>query len=170
MNNRQKLGYMVLGASFLIVIGVGLFLGCAKKEQPERIFTGIDWRQAVDEGEEGNESRVVSDESRELRIKRQPVRRPVPRYSSYMKDVKGNWKGYLTASESLRWLKDNGCEVQKNSDGIGYTITRDNYNPITGVRDGLHVRVTSTGLLVVGDVALTLDNKGDLRVKVLTAD
>ena len=67
------------------------------------------------------------------------MQRTPPPYNSYERDVEGKWEGYLTASESLRWLRDNGCEVQKNSDGIGYTITRDTYDHIRGGRNSLHV-------------------------------
>ena len=133
MNNRQKLGYVFLGVAVLVVIGLGLSLGCAKK-----ITDGI----IVTQGQ-----------------------RSVLPYNSYMQEVSGEWRGYLTASESLRWLKDNGCEVQESSDGIGYIITRDSYDSLD-----LYIEVMSTSGTRVGNVALTLDEKGDLRVKVFTPD
>ena len=51
MNNRQKLGYMGLGT--MIVIGLGVFLGCGNKGQSESIVAGIDLTPAVDKGEGG---------------------------------------------------------------------------------------------------------------------
>lgn len=74
-------------------------------------------------------------------------------------------KGYMTASESKRWLSNNGYQAQKKADG-GYIIERDYYDPSTRRRDTSSYELGGRGTVEFGNVTMTIDDEGALRVKV----
>ena len=74
--------------------------------------------------------------------------------------------GYMTASESERWLINNHYQVQKKADGDGYIITRNYYDPSTQHRDESRYVIGGRGTVGLENVTMTIDDKGHLRVKV----
>lgn len=74
--------------------------------------------------------------------------------------------GYMTASESERWLSNSHYQVQKKADGDGYIITRNYYDPSTQHREKSRHVISGRSTVASGTVTMTIDNKGNLRVKV----
>ncbi len=75
-------------------------------------------------------------------------------------------KDFLSPAESRRWLQNNHYQVEKKADGSGYIITRDYYDASTESRDNSRYDLGNSGLLVLGNVALTTDKNGELRVAI----
>ena len=84
--------------------------------------------------------------------------------------------GYMSDSESLTWLKNNGYHVKKRADGYGYIITRNHQGPTAGSHDKFygeikgHFTFTTDDNVTIGndtyDVTMIIDGHGHLRVKV----
>lgn len=66
-------------------------------------------------------------------------------------------KGALSPAESRRWLQNNRYQVEKKADSSGYIITT------PGNRS---IHLGNSGRLESGNVALTTDKNGEIRVKI----
>ena len=139
MNFRQKLICTTYGAliAFIVCLAMNLFL----------ISLGCDGQQ-----QQPNPKPVQTKED-DLAKKLDEI-------------GKERLEGYMTASESERWLSNNHYQVQKKADGNGYIITRNYYDPSTGSSDTRRYGLGDRALIAVGNFSMTTDDKGDLRVKV----
>ena len=72
----------------------------------------------------------------------------------------------MTAAEARIWLEKNHYQVQKRADGNGYIITRNYHDPSTGSHDKSLYILADRATLGIGNVLMTIDDKGILRVKV----
>ncbi len=73
-------------------------------------------------------------------------------------DEKEPLEGYMTPAESKRWLENNHYQVQKQANGNGYIITRSSDNSRFVISNGSTVEVRK--------VLMTIDQSGEIRVKV----
>ena len=146
MNFRQKLICTTYGAliAFIVCLAMNLFLislGCDGQQQqpkPKPVQT-----------KEDDLAKIQDD------------------YQKKLDEIeKERLEGYMTASESERWLSNNHYQVQKKADGNGYIITRNYYDPSTRSSDTSRYELADRAMIVLGNFFMTIDDKGDLRVKV----